>query len=163
MKPETKLGSKLQRFNRVAGVFHLIQAVALFFILNDETKIPVISRFFTDTPEGIRPVSETLFEFPIALIGPIFLLLSAIAHLLISSPFYIRRYEQNIAKGINPPRWWEYSISSSLMLVVLLMLGGLIEISAVVFVFTLNFLMNMFGLVMERRSEEHTSELQSPS
>jgi hypothetical protein len=153
MKPETKLGSKLQKFNRVAGVFHLIQAVALFFILNDETKIPVISRFFTDTPEGIRPVSETLFEFPIALIGPIFLLLSAIAHLLISSPFYIRRYEQNIAKGINPPRWWEYSISSSLMLVVLLMLGGLIEISAVVFVFTLNFLMNMFGLVMERYNQ----------
>jgi hypothetical protein len=153
MKPETKLGKQLQTFNRFAGLFHLIQAIVLFLILNNETKIPVITRFFTDTPDGIRPMSETLFEFPIALIAPIFLLISAIAHLLISAPFYIQRYEQNIAKGINPPRWWEYSISSSLMLVVLLMLGGLIEISAIVFIFTLNFIMNLMGLVMEKYNQ----------
>lgn len=161
MKPETKLGKQLQNFNRFAGIIHLVQAVALFFILNEETKIPVITRFFTETPEGIRPVSETLFEFPIALIAPIFLGLSAIAHLLISSPFYIRRYEQNIQKGINPPRWWEYAISSSLMLVVLMMLGGLIELSNIVFIFTLNFIMNLMGLMMERHNQitEKTSWL----
>jgi len=153
MKPETTLGKQLQTFNRIAGVFHLAQAVVLFLILNDETKIPVITRFFDETPQGIQPVSETLFDFPIALIAPIFLLLSAVAHLLISAPFYIQRYEQNIAKGINPPRWWEYSISSSLMLVVLLMLGGLIEVSTVVFIFTLNFIMNLMGLVMERYNQ----------
>ena len=153
MKPETALGKQLQNFNRIAGVFHLAQAVVLYLILNDETKIPVITRFFDETPQGIQPVSETLFDFPIALIAPIFLLLSAIAHFLISAPFYIQRYEQNIAKGINPPRWWEYSISSSLMLVVLLMLGGLIEVSTVVFIFTLNFIMNLMGLVMERYNQ----------
>jgi hypothetical protein len=87
VKAETKIGKQLQSFNRWAGITHLIQAVALFVILNDETTIPVITRFFGETPEGIRPVSETLFEFPIALIGPIFLFLSAIAHLLISSSF----------------------------------------------------------------------------
>ena len=52
MKPETKLGKQLQTFNRFAGLFHLIQAVVLFFILNSETKIPVITRFFTDTPRA---------------------------------------------------------------------------------------------------------------
>jgi hypothetical protein len=112
MRPETKLGKQLQTLNLSAGVTHLVQAIALLFILNAETKIPVITRFFTQTADGIQPVSETLFEFPIALIAPIFLLLSAVAHLFISSPFYIRRYEQNIEKGINPPRWWEYAISS---------------------------------------------------
>ena len=96
MKPATKLGKQLQTLNRFAGATHLIQAIALLFILNAETKIPVITRFFTQTADGIEPVSELLFEFPIALIAPIFLLLSAIAHLLISSPFYVRRYEQNI-------------------------------------------------------------------
>ncbi|MBJ7293305.1 MAG: heliorhodopsin HeR [Ilumatobacteraceae bacterium] len=161
MKPETKLGKQLQTFNRSAGLTHLVQAVVLFSILNDETKIPVITRFFTETPDGIRPVSETLFEFPIAFIGPIFLLLSAIAHLLISAPFYIRRYERNIENGTNPPRWWEYSISSSLMLVVLLMLGGLIELSTIVFIFTLNFIMNLMGLMMEKYNQltEKTSWL----
>lgn len=153
MKPATKLGKQLQTLNRFAGATHLIQAIALFFILNAETKIPVITRFFTQTADGIEPVSELLFEFPIALIAPIFLLLSAIAHLLISSPFYVRRYEQNIEKGINPPRWWEYAISSSLMLVVLLMLGGLIEISTIVFIFTLNFIMNLMGLMMENHNQ----------
>ena len=153
MKPATKLGKQLQTLNRLAGATHLIQAIALFFILNAETKIPVITRFFTQTADGIAPVSELLFEFPIALIAPIFLLLSAIAHLLISSPFYVRRYEQNIEKGINPPRWWEYAISSSLMLVVLLMLGGLIEISTIVFIFTLNFIMNLMGLMMEKHNQ----------
>ena len=153
MKPETQLGRQLQTFNRIAGLTHLIQAAALALILNAETTIPVITRFFDETPDGIRPVSQTLFEFPIALIAPIFLFLSAAAHLLISSPFYVRRYEQNIEKGINPVRWWEYAVSSSFMLVVLLMLGGLIELSSVVFIFTLNFIMNLMGLVMEKYNQ----------
>ncbi len=153
MKPETQLGRQLQTFNRIAGLTHLIQGITLALILNAETTIPVVTRFFDETPEGIRPVSETLFEFPVAFIGPMFLLLSAFAHLLISSSMYVRRYEQNIAKGINPARWWEYAVSSSLMLVVLLMFGGLIELSTVVFVFTLNFIMNLMGLVMEKYNQ----------
>lgn len=153
MKPKTKLGKKLQIFNRIAGSIHLVQAAVLFFILNDATTIPVITRFFDQTADGIRPVSETLFEFPVAFIAPIFLLISALFHFIISSPFYIRRYEQNIKNGINPLRWWEYAISSSLMLVVLMMLGGLIELSTIVFIFTLNFIMNMMGLMMEKYNQ----------
>ena len=153
MKSETRIGKQLQTFNRVAGITHLIQGVALFFILNDQTKIPVITRFFDETSDGVAPVSQTLFEFPIALIAPIFLLLSALAHLVISSSFYIGTYEKNIDKGINPIRWWEYAFSSSLMLVVLLMLGGLIELSTVVFIFTLNFIMNLMGLMMEKYNQ----------
>jgi hypothetical protein len=157
MKPETQIGRQLQTFNRIAGLTHLIQGITLAIILNAETTIPVVTRFFDETPDGIRPVSETLFEFPVAFIGPMFLLLSAFAHLLISSPMYVRRYEQNIAKGINPARWWEYAVSSSLMLVVLLMFGGLIELSTVVFVFTLNFIMNLMGLVMEKYNQLTTT------
>ena len=157
MKPETQLGRQLQTFNRIAGLTHLIQGVTLFLILNSETTIPVITRFFDETPDGVRPVSETLFEFPIAFIAPFFLLLSAAAHLLVSSPQYVRRYETNIQNGINPARWWEYAFSSSLMLVLLLMLGGLIELSTVVFVFTLNFIMNLMGLMMEKYNQLTTT------
>jgi len=157
MKLETQLGRQLQTFNRIAGLTHLIQGITLALILNAETTIPVVTRFFDETPDGIRPVSETLFEFPVAFIGPMFLLLSAFAHLLVSSPMYVRRYEQNIQAGINPARWWEYAVSSSLMLVVLLMFGGLIELSTVVFVFTLNFIMNLMGLVMEKYNQLTTT------
>jgi hypothetical protein len=157
MKPETQLGRQLQTFNRIAGLTHLIQGITLALILNAETTIPVVTRFFDETPDGIRPVSETLFEFPVAWIAPIFLLLSAAAHLLVSSPNYVRRYESNIQAGINPARWWEYAFSSSLMLVVLLMFGGLIEISTVVFIFTLNFIMNLMGLMMEKYNQLTTT------
>jgi hypothetical protein len=153
VKPKTKLGKELQLLNRKAGALHLVQAIIMFFVLNDATKIPIVTRFFDQTAEGIQPVTQTLFEFPIALIAPIFLLLSASFHFYIASPFYIRRYEQNIKNGINPLRWWEYSISSSLMLVVLMMLGGLIELPTVVFIFTLNFIMNMMGLMMEKYNQ----------
>jgi hypothetical protein len=157
MKPETQLGRQLQTFNRIAGLTHLIQGITLALILNAETTIPIVTRFFDETPDGIRPVSETLFEFPIAFIAPIFLLLSAAAHLFVSSPSYVRRYEANIQAGINPARWWEYAFSSSLMLVVLLMFGGLIEISTVVFIFTLNFIMNLMGLMMEKYNQLTTT------
>jgi hypothetical protein len=153
MKPKTKLGRELQVANRRAGILHLVQAIVMFFVLNDATKIPVITRFFDQTSDGILPVAETLFDFPIAYIAPIFLLLSASFHLFISSPAYIRKYEQNIKNAMNPLRWWEYSISSSLMLVVLMMLGGLIELPTVVFIFTLNFIMNMMGLMMEKHNQ----------
>lgn len=149
MKPKTKVGEKLQNFNRRAGGLHLIQATLLFLIFNKELSIPVVTRFFDQTSEGIRPVTEILFEFPVAIVAPIFLLISALFHFYIASPFYIRKYEANIKNGINVMRWWEYSVSSSIMLTVLLMLGGLNSLSDVVFVFILNFLMNMFGLIME--------------
>lgn len=154
MQAKTKLGRELQKFNRYAGTIHLLQAIALFFLVNWSLTLPVVTRFFDKTASGeIQPVTEILFEIPVALAGPIFLLLSAIFHFIISSPFYIRKYEQNIKNGINPLRWWEYSLSSSFMIVILLMLGGLLELPSVVFIFTLNFIMNMMGLVMERHNQ----------
>ena len=39
MKPETKLGQSLQTLNRVAGITHLIQGIALAFIVFHEHKL----------------------------------------------------------------------------------------------------------------------------
>lgn len=150
---KTKQVQKLQIFNLRMGLLHLTQAVILVFIANLSLKIPIITRFFANTPEGIRPVAQTLVDIPVAIVGPVFLLIAALFHLFIASPLYVRRYETNLKKGINTLRWWEYSISSSIMLTVLLMMGGLIELPSVVFVFTLNFIMNMMGLMMERYNQ----------
>lgn len=153
MQPRTKLGRRLVSLNRKAGFLHLVQAIVMLLVLDSAAKIPLVTRFFDETTQGVMPVTEILFEFPIAYIAPIFLLLSSMFHFYIASPMYVRRYEKNIKNGINPLRWWEYSISSSLMLVVLMMLGGLIELSTVVFIFTLNFIMNMMGLMMEKHNQ----------
>ncbi len=154
MKPKTAQGRKLQKFNLVMGLIHLVQALILFAILNYSFKIPILTRFFDKTAQGgYTVITERLFDVPIALIAPIFLLIAASFHLFIASPLYTRKYEQNIKNGINPIRWWEYSFSSSLMLVGLMMMSGLNELPSVVFVFTLNWVMNMMGLVMERYNQ----------
>jgi hypothetical protein len=148
------LGQNLQNLNFRVGLVHLAQAIVLFYIANYALKIPIITRFFDAGPDGsITATPAQLVDIPIAIIGPIFLLIAAVFHLFIASPAYIQKYESNIKKGINPLRWVEYSISSSLMLVVLLMMGGLIELPSVVFVFTLNWIMNMMGLEMERYNQ----------
>jgi len=154
MKAKTIQGKKLQKLNLIMGLIHLLQAGILFAILNYSFKIPILTRFFDTTPGGgFTVITERLWDVPIAVIAPIFLLIAAFFHLLIASPLYIRRYEQNIKNGINPIRWWEYSISSSLMLVGLMMMAGLTELPSVVFVFTLNWIMNMMGLMMERYNQ----------
>jgi hypothetical protein len=151
MKPKTQQGKTLQKFNLIAGSFHLFQAVVLYAIANKDLTLPILTRFFDMTTSGkVMPVTETLYNVPVVLVAPLFLLLSALFHFIIASPFYVRKYEANIQKGINPMRWWEYSLSSSVMIVALLMLGGLLELPSIVFIFTLNFIMNMMGLVMER-------------
>lgn len=154
MQAKTKEGKKLQKFNFVMGMIHLVQAAILFYLVNYSFTIPVLTRFFDkSTTGGYTVTTKVLFDAPVAVVGPLFLLIAAVFHLFIASPLYIRKYESNIRKGINPIRWWEYSISSSLMLVVLMMMGGLVELPSVVFVFTLNFIMNMWGLEMERYNQ----------
>lgn len=154
MSPKTKLGKNLQTFNVIAGSIHLIQAVVLLFLVNWSFKLPILTRFFDKTASGeILPVAKTLIDIPVAFAGPLFLFISAFFHFVIASPFYVRKYEQNIQNGINPLRWWEYAFSSSIMLTILLMLGGLIELPSVIFMFSLNLIMNLMGLVMERYNQ----------
>lgn len=154
MKPKTMQGRSLQKFNAIMGLVHLAQATVMLFILNYSLKIPIVTRFFDKAPDGAFTIStKVLVDVPIAVVAPAFILISALFHFIIASPFYARRYEANIKKGYNPMRWIEYSISSSIMLVALLMMGGINELSSVVFVFTLNFLMNMWGLEMERYNQ----------
>ena len=161
MKPKTKLGAQLQNFNRKAGFLHMVQGALMLLVLNYDLKIPIVTRFFDMTPDGIRPVANTLVNIPVVMVAPVFLLISAFFHFFIASPFYVRRYEANVRSGINPMRWWEYSFSSSLMLAVLLMMGGLNDLPSVVFVFSLNLIMNLMGLMMElyNQGREKTSWL----
>lgn len=152
MKPRSSLGRFLQRFNWAAGSLHFIQALIMLMIVDDHFKIPILTRFFVfdaSSPDGFGVDNQTLVNVPIAYIAPLFIFISAFFHFFIASPFYIRTYEDSIERGLNPMRWIEYSISSSLMIVALLMMGGLNELPSVVFIFTLNFIMNMMGLLME--------------
>lgn len=92
MRPKTKQGHYLQKFNVIAGMLHLVQAAVLFWIANYALTVPIVTRFFDEMANGrVGPVAETLVDVPVALAAPVFLLLSALFHLFIASPFYVRR------------------------------------------------------------------------
>jgi len=58
-------------------------------------------------------------------------------------------YIKNLKKGMNPARWIEYSLSSSLMIVLIAMLVGVYDFSALILLFSVNAMMILCGWIME--------------
>ena len=94
------------------------------------------------------PAQRTLFELPIGPAVALFLFMSAVAHFLLAWPLR-GWYERRLAAGIQPMRWLEYSLSSSVMIVVIAALAGIQEIGTLVAIFGVNAAMNLFGWSME--------------
>ncbi|MFW6299202.1 MAG: heliorhodopsin HeR [Bacillota bacterium] len=142
-------------FNRTMGFLHLIQGTAIVVLALrvdafKDFKPTIFGRFLEPYETGgYGPETQALFDLPFGVLVAVFLLLSAFFHFLISGPFKTQ-YLENIEKGINPLRWYEYALSSSIMIVLLAAMFGLLTIEAVVLIFVINALMNLFGLLMEK-------------
>lgn len=145
----------LRRFNFIMGIFHLIQGMAMLFISNDFT-LPITTSFldFDEETQALFSTTETLFDIRVAPLVAGFLILSSIAHFAISVPSGINNwYTANLEKGINYARWIEYSLSSSLMLVVIALLFGVYDIASLLLIFSLNAMMILFGWMMELHNQ----------
>jgi hypothetical protein len=140
--------SRLRRLNLIATVFFAAQVLVLLLI-SEPAKLPVVGSFLTDAPGTGQYGMKTLFDLRIDLVVAAFLVLAAVDHFAVGS-FARRWYEGNIQRGINPARWWEYSISASLMVVLIAMLAGASDVVALLALFGVNAAMILFGLVMER-------------
>jgi hypothetical protein len=66
-------------------------------------------------------------------------------------------YERHLLEGVNYARWIEYSVSASLMIVLISMLTGISDVRALVGIFGVNAAMILFGLLMERRNGGRTT------
>jgi len=132
------------------GFLHLAQAVVIFLLSNDFS-LPITTSFLKFIPQTgkLGPVTNTLVNLPFGPMVALFLLISAVAHLSIASPGVFNWYVTNLRKGINYARWYEYSLSASLMIVLIGMLCGLYDIAALMMAFTLTAVMNLCGLIME--------------
>jgi hypothetical protein len=162
MKEEHTI-SKLRLFNSVMGVIHLVQAVLMIFLSN-ELSLPVTSSFLNYFPDinKLRPVTQTLFNLRIGYALAAFLLISALAHFFISSPWIFGWYARNLKNKINYIRWFEYAFSASLMIVVIAMLSGIFDIVSLLGLFIITALMNLFGLLMEQQKWDTTRINWSP-
>jgi hypothetical protein len=141
---------KLRRYNIFMGFLHLAQAVVIFLLSNDFS-LPITTSFLEFIPQTgkLGPVTNTLVNLPFGPMVALFLLISAIAHLTIASPGIFNWYVTNLKRGINYARWYEYSLSASLMIVLIGMLCGLYDIAALLMAFALTAVMNLCGLMME--------------
>jgi hypothetical protein len=140
---------RLRRLNIIVGLAHLIQGI-LILVLSNDFSIPVIAAFQDGPPGTTLPTPETVFEMPFGVVIAVFLFFAAADHLLMSVGGVRRWYEGNLLRSVNYARWIEYSISSSLMVVLIAMLTGIVDFYALLGLFGANTSMILFGILMER-------------
>jgi hypothetical protein len=141
--------ANLRRWNVGVGLVHLVQAIVILVISNDFA-IPVESRVQTGPPGTALEVDKVFFDLRFASVIALFLLLAAADHLLMASSKIVDWYQGNLRRGINPARWAEYSVSASLMIVLIAMLPGITNLYALIGLFGVNAAMILFGWLMER-------------
>ncbi|WP_233572031.1 heliorhodopsin HeR [Halosegnis longus] len=145
--------TRLRLWNAVMAILHFLQGVAMV-IVAEQVLWPI-----TRTRYGFNPETETIFPETVSFIDanlPLlvaaFLFISAFAHAAIATVLY-DRYVEYLDRGMNPYRWYEYSVSASLMIVVIGMLAGVWDLGTLVGLFALVAVMNLCGLLMEQRNE----------
>jgi len=143
---------KLKKWNLVMGTLHLIQGI-IMLALTEEVWVPITTNFFK-FQEGVGPIpnQDVLFEVPLGPMIAAFMFMSAIAHYSVAT-FGYKWYVRNLSKGMNPARWYEYAISSSLMIVIIALLSGMNDAAAIILLIGCNAAMNLFGLSMELQNQ----------
>jgi hypothetical protein len=143
----------LRRFNLIMGTLHLIQGAFMWIVSNDTT-YPIFTNFLTFNTEtlSLEPQRELLYNLRFGPAVAVFLLLSAVAHFYLGTIGY-DRYVENLKKGMNPIRFYEYALSSSLMIVLIGQLAGLWDLGVLILMFGINATMNLFGIMMEYHNQ----------
>lgn len=140
---------RLRVYNAVMGLLHALQGVAILAIANDFT-LPVTATFMEGPPGTDPGPVETLFDLRVAWGVAAFVFVSAVAHWLIASPGVFGWYRRNLERNRNVARWIEYSVSASIMIVLIAMLTGIGDVAALIALFGVNASMIWFGLLQER-------------
>lgn len=142
--------ARLRSFNLVMGLLHAVSATAMVVLGNDFTLDA--STLNLNGPPG-TPLSDgvlrSALSVPIAPVTAAFLYLSAFFHLLIASPLATQSYRRELSNQRNRFRWVEYSISSTLMILLIALVTGLTDLAALIGIAGANVAMILFGWIME--------------
>jgi hypothetical protein len=143
---------RLRRWNVGVGLAHLVQAIAIL-ALGNAFAIPVVAFVQTGPPGTPLEVQRTFFDLRFSYAIAAFLLLAAVDHLATAGPLR-GRYEAGLARRINSFRWVEYSVSASIMVILIAMLPGITNFYAILGLFAANAGMIFFGWCMERVNQD---------
>jgi hypothetical protein len=146
----------LKRFNTAAGILHLIQGIVMLALgLLLEWSRDIYTFYIDIDLATLRALPNPQIAFTVSYLGAIlasFPLISAAAHFTIA---YLKNeaYNENLKKGMNPYRWYEYAFSSSIMIALIATFVGVWDVWSLVMIFVLNALMIMLGHLMENLNQ----------
>ena len=146
VSPEHLAG--LRRWNLGLSMLHAAQAT-LILAMAGNFAITVTSTFPQGPPGTLLTTPEGLFDVAIGPAIAVFLLLAAFDHLA-TATFARHTYESDLGRGINRFRWVEYSVSATLMVLLIASYSGITDITAVVVIAGANVAMILFGWLQER-------------
>lgn len=149
----------LRKLNLVAGSLHLASLLAILFLSTD-VSLPVVATYMSDAPgTGSFAAPIELFSLNISYTVATFMALSAFFHFFVSSNSIFPKYVDGLKRHINIYRWVEYSLSSSIMIVIILQLNGVTDYIALIAIFGVNVSMILFGWLQERYSEPGSGDM----
>ena len=146
---KTVTATSLRRSNLIAGVLHLVQMIVVLSLANGFT-LPIVARYMAGPPGSTFAQPIVLLDAPIGLTVAIFLGISALFHFVVASPKFFGRYSVGIEKQRNYFRWVEYSVSSSVMVVLIALICGISDVAAIIALFGVNASMILFGWLQEK-------------
>jgi hypothetical protein len=140
----------LRKLNLLAGCLHLVSFIAILFLANDGS-LPVVATYLTEAP-GTGNFSDpiNLFNLNISYMVAVFMALSAAFHFYVCSPSAFKKYIDGLSRSINKYRWIEYSMSSTIMIIIILQLNGTSDYIALLGIGGINVCMILFGWLQER-------------
>ena len=149
----------LKKFNIGAGTLHLVNGIAMLaltFMLTWPSGTDIYTFYLAFA--HVSPTNPAIYAFPnpqvvftlnhLGALLAAFPLISAVAHFLIAFPKN-KDYNEHLKKGINPYRWYEYALSSSIMIWIIATFVGIWDFWSLAMIFVLNAMMIMFGYLME--------------
>jgi hypothetical protein len=131
----------------------LLTAEGIYMLVaSNSLALPISASFLRDDPvRATRPTApESLISLRIGPAVALFLLLAAVDHALVAAPRIHGWYERCLDRRANYARWIEYSVSASIMIVLIGLFVGIRDLAAVTAMFAANTAMILFGLLMER-------------
>lgn len=133
----------------------------MMILLSTDFAISITSTYLAGPPGTENIGTVTLFNIRLGPAIALFLLISSIAHFSLST-FGYDWYVRNLKNHINKGRWIEYSVSSSLMIVIIAMLVGFTGFGVLATLFLVNASMIFFGWLMESYNQKTQNVEWSP-
>ncbi|MFC4406529.1 heliorhodopsin HeR [Haloarchaeobius iranensis] len=153
MAPSNQPYRRLRQFNAAMAVLHFVQGALMIYLSTSLKWTITVTRLdFQADAQRLEPVLEPWTTIQLSYLVAAFLLISALAHLLIATVLY-DSYVSYLERGMNPYRWYEYAVSASVMIVVIAMLAGVWDLGTLVALFSLVAVMNLMGWMMELHNQ----------